>query len=233
MGLADRDYMKERREAERPFAPPPEPAWRITLRHLLWWIAIAYLCFKAVSWWQANRTSPVLPKPAPPVAESASAHESTKSGSIQVPTGGTAPTAPRLRADSGYTASQSSTIAVRRCVLEGRILLTDGECAAGTLRSSVTVHGPPNIADAPQFPLAPLQTAGASSAGQAPYTSAPQPPQVDVAQAQVGQRAACEYHAAAIRAIDARARQAISAWEQDELAARRKKHRDEESRLRC
>jgi hypothetical protein len=56
---------------------------------------------------------------------------------------------------------------------------------------------------------------------------------VDVAQAQVGQRAACEYHAAAIRAIDARARQAISAWEQDELAARRKKHRDEEFRLRC
>ncbi|MEO7641998.1 MAG: hypothetical protein ABIU07_11340, partial [Ramlibacter sp.] len=65
MGLADRDYMRSHRQDEH-FSRHSEPPGTSTLKIVLFWLVIAFACYKAVTWWQQRQApKPVVVKPVP------------------------------------------------------------------------------------------------------------------------------------------------------------------------
>ena len=231
MGLQDRDYMRERREPERVFAPP-EPSLRSSLMSILIWVAVALVCYKAVAWWKeerqrqraATRTAPA-PSPAVP-----------RSDAITAPARVAGPTAspPVYRAPPHQPAPAAalpapSQVTVNRCVVNGRTTFSDAQCGPEAAATRITVNASQNAADglrnAPAVIQAPPRSAMAPPVAHQPAAE----PVNDFAV----RKATCDWLEHAIAAIDAQARQPISAAQQDYLAAERKRHRDEQFRLRC
>lgn len=226
MGTQDRDYMREAKQREQPFTPP-EPTSRSTLYQILCWLAIIYLCFQAFQWWESKRPDPppqpiVLPQIAPTVirhVERASPAERFQPGTTPRDTNAFAVARPRA----------NETI-VNRCVFNGRTTFSDTDCAPGASSHQYTVNGSRNMADGLPNAVNVLRTpSSAVVVSQSEIPSGPPEPALDP----VARKSTCAWLDEAIRSIDSQARQPISAAEQDFLAAKRKKHRDEQFRLRC
>lgn len=227
MGIEDRDYMRSRREWEQPFRPP-ESALRSTLYIILWWTCIIYLCFKAFSWWDKARPNPPRTSFAVPQVSSTARNpekpspvESIQNEASSIHIDVNAPRA---------TAPYANKTMVNRCVLDGRVTFSDTSCARGASSQQVIVNGSQNMADGLRDPASVLRS---SPPATVISQTEPAGSQGDLALDSAARRSTCAWLEAAIRNIDAQARQPISAAEQDYLASKRKSHRDEQFRLRC
>lgn len=217
MGLAGRDDMRsDRRDGH--FSKPSEPTGTSTLKIVLIWLVIAFACYKAVTWWQMRQTpKPVANKVAPQQTNPAPRTDSRLTGNWD-PT--FVPAAPTKRLEP-----QEQTAHVTKCTVNGATTYSDGPCPVNAKVATVKIDRSQNISD------------GARSA-QPPSQPPPQVTQTEQASAQAEtphllKKQRCNYLDEQIKWIDARARQPLSAGEQDWLAARRKEYRDEQFRIRC
>jgi hypothetical protein len=235
VGLADRDYMRERREPGRPAFAPPEPTLRITLWSIVSWIGIAILCFRAISWWNHRHDKPVIPPSSPadvviPVGAQPSERPEPRAAGVS-PNRASVITTP----STTYDEPRSNVTAVKRCVVAGKTTFTDGPCSAEATTSTMTIHTQRNVADSsrsvPVQPPVSVPNVIVNAPPPIVIQAAPQPDPYFVAEQQ--RKAECAFHEESIKSIDIQARQALSGQQQDYLAAERKKHRDEQYRLRC
>lgn len=224
MGVADRDYMHSRRQDEH-FTKHSEPSGTSTLKIVLFWLVIAFACYKAVTWWQQQRQAP-KPVAAKPVPQQPTVTQPRTDARL---TGNWdpafAPAAPSQRSQPREQSRQ-----VTKCTVNGSTTYSDGPCPVDAKAATVKIDRSQNIADSVRIAQAPLQPP-------------PQQPPQQIAQAEqplaqaesphLLKKQRCEYLDEQIKRIDARARQPLSAGEQDWLAARRKEHRDEQFRIRC
>lgn len=227
MGTQDRDYMRERQPREQPFAPP-EPTFRSTLCQVLWWLAMFYLCFKAFSWWESRRPeAPPKPIVLPQVAPTVVRHVDQGALVEQRPQ----PRTPLVINEVNSPPAAAHQTTVNRCVLNGQTTFSDTDCAPGASSQKFTVNSSRNMADGMRDAAVVLRAAPLplTDVSRPEMTSSPAEFALDAA----ARKSACARLDEAIRSIDAQARQPLSAAEQDYLAAGRKKHRDEQFRLRC
>lgn len=224
MGIADRDYMRERRQVEEiRFTPPP--AQRLSfLWMLLVWVGAAFALYKvyekvyeskvhqAPAASQVTKTS----KPAPPTATTSSWQE---------------PQRPVARSQHipAYPAAvppPQEARSVTKCVGNGTTTYSDQGCAAGSVAERVEVNPNRNLSDGlPRSKIDFTPAPTNNPAGELAVANADANPHF--------KKNKCDALEARIRSIDAEARQPQSAQTQDRLAMWRKEARDEQFRLRC
>jgi hypothetical protein len=219
MGLADRDYMRERREKREDFQAwdSPEKSASTTLWCILATLAMAYGGYKAWNWWAASH----LPR----AAVAAPAASSGRSpATLPKLTGDWDGNRPLIPATSRATAAPGTVVI--KCVANGAIsyVASEADCAAQAKAIIVRIDPKQNLSD------------GLPNAEQIIRQPSPHA-QIDVAPAgldpNIQRQALCQAYEQEIKSIDTRARQPLSGQEQDWLAAKRKKARDEQFRLRC
>lgn len=230
MGLADRDYMRERRRpGDRSVFAPPEPTFRSTLQYIWWFVCVAYISVKVLHWWAEKHQPPQAQVPAPVALEKPATQQMAKrypqltgnwdpNRSIPVQT---PPAAPPLNART-----------ITKCVTNGRVTFSDSACEAGASTSQIATSGNRNVVDSTPVivartpPPEPVRQVVANDVSpSAASSTGPDPAAARIAE--------CAFHDQAIQSIDARARQPLSAYEQDWLSGKRKEHRDAQFRLRC
>lgn len=218
MGLADRDYMRSDRE-DGHFSRPSEPAGTSMLKIVLFWLVIAFACYKAVTWWQQRQApKPVITKVTPQQTTPPPRSDPRLKGNWD-PAFVAAP--PTKRPEQ-----QEQPAQVTKCIVNGATTYSDGPCPVNAKVATVKIDRSQNVSDSVRIAQPPSQ----------------QPPQ-QVAQSEqpmsqtesphLLKKQRCDYLDEQIKWIDARARQPLGAGEQDWLAARRKEHRDEQFRIRC
>jgi hypothetical protein len=249
MGLQDRDYMHERREA--PFSPAPQsatPAWLI----LLLVVSVGYATYRGYERWLG-----AAPRSNPSVA-------STSSSDAGHPPAAVSPSAP-------LDPSAVPRPAWSRCELDGKTMYTDGPCPAGASRVVEEASAPQmegsnqtltlyhckgydgrtfwanshcnqhralvdrmvNVpARAPfdqQVAMAEGQRRAVQQAVQQRVPAASPAPNAVVDSS----RAVCDQLDARVRSLDAMARQPQPAAMQDWIRGERQTARDRQFRLRC
>jgi hypothetical protein len=225
MGLADRDYMRDRHRdaigSSRPFGPP-EPSVGLTLWMILLITGLAYGSFKLWTWFNvknspsAAQNSTVTP-PTPP----------SKARTHPGLTGNWDPNREVAATPPVPSQQNSQTHVVIKCIVNGATLYvqSESECTAHAKKTILVINSRQNLSDAVRPPQEttppPIHVVQAAPA---PQTA------VDP---NVHKKALCQSYEEEIKYVDARARQPISAGEQDDLAERRKKARDAQFRLRC
>lgn len=262
MGLADRDYMRDRRaNAEAPFRPPEQSStWFVWI--VLACVAILFLLFKGFAWYEQRLTPSsgnVSVGPArqteepkqvvPPPAAAASLEKTPglgkirrcdRNGAVEFSDvqckGESVVVLERMPAANEFASSQAPQSGSSRN--PGQIFLCRGyddqmfwaqaHCNQHRAHIERIAYVPAGLPFEQQVKLAKQQRAEAQA--RAEPVTAPSLPSVNHA---ANLKQVCSALEEEIRTIDARARQPLSAWEQDALAARRKKARDEQFRLRC
>lgn len=231
MGIADRDYRRERHRKASEHAGrsgPPEPSATSALWNILFFVTIAFLGYKAAAWWDSThakgaRVAPTVSvgpaAPAVPAAPAPQRHVPTvnpsRTGNLD-PNPAIAPRAP----------TAAATTVVIKCVINGVTTYAESEsdCIARAKTTVVTINPNQNLSqglpNAPQIIRRPSPVAQVAAA----------PAAVDP---NVQRQALCQAYEQEIKWIDERARQPLSGQEQDWLAANRKKARDEQFRLHC
>jgi hypothetical protein len=242
MGLADRDYMHERRDTELPrkaFARAPASIFDSTLWAVLIWAAVAALLFTGFAWWEKTRRPP---PPRSVVQQAIPANNQIGRGVSGAVATSASPshdqrvqrqvTQPQAAAGSASALGSSVTMAMK-CKVNGVVTYSDSACA-GRSGTAVPLDANVNVADGlrqPSMGAPRFQTpAIAANMGPAPVEDAGNQA---VAPHAAGTRQACAALDEEVRTIDARTRQALAASEQDYWAARRKKVRDAQFRLHC
>jgi hypothetical protein len=236
MGIADRDYMRDRHRSRNRFAPS-QPAARSTLWTILIFVSLAYAGYKLREWWVIKEqvraaAAERLQAPRPPVQPRARADL----------TGNWDP----ARSVDNLPPRSESTSTVRvilKCVVNGVTLYAESEadCVAQAQRTRIKIDSQQNLSaavpSAQAVALPPPMRQQTTT--QTPLPAPPQPDTQSQFQPQaapdsnVNKQAICGAYEAEIKRIDARARQPLSANEQDWWTAKRRKVRDEEFRLRC
>ena len=217
MGLADRDYMQERRRVGRTL-PPPESSATSTLLLILALLAITYGGYKALTWWTiSHQPTPVTPlAPTPRTHQPAANPNQTNYGVPQsaMPTSAM-PASPRA----------PGTFVIK-CMVNGvtTYAASESDCAANAKSTTVNIDRNQNLADG--LPGAEQIIRRPSPSVQIDSPSAGIDPNIQ-------RRAACQAYEEEVKRIDERARQPLSGQEQDWLAAKRKNARDAQFRLHC
>lgn len=237
MGIADRDYMRERHRKTSEHAgraAPPEPSATLTLWNILFFVAITFLGYKAAAWWDsthtksANRVAPTVSvRPAAatvPAALAVPAPQSHAPAGDPSLTGNWNPNRPMV--PSSPTPTTAASTIVIKCVINGVTTYAESEsdCLARAKATVVTIDPQQNLSDG---------LANAPQIIQRP----PPAPQTDATPAAIDpneqRKTLCHAYEEEIKRIDERARQPLSGQEQDWLALKRKKARDEQFRLHC
>lgn len=126
MGLQDRDYMRERRSAGRPFSPP-KPARTPALTIVLVFVMSLFALYKGADWWLDHRATHMQPVAAMSPAA--------------VPRESDTPPAQRPT-HFAYPAAQEpppeAPRSVTKCVVNGRTSYSDAECPRGAAARIVT-----------------------------------------------------------------------------------------------
>ncbi|MDF2462048.1 MAG: hypothetical protein K0Q43_283 [Ramlibacter sp.] len=215
MGLADKDYMEDREERDYP--GPWGPA-DLSVTYTLWLVlascAIAYTAYKAWDWWVDTHSKRIAP-----VATAAPAFRSP----VTHPSLTEKPQSNRTVVNAASTATGTVVI---KCVVNGKTayVASEADCAAQAKTTKVSVDPRQNLSDG--LPNAEQVIRRPSISGQVEMQIAEPDPNVQ-------RRARCQAYEQEIKLIDERARQPLSGQEQDWLAAKRKKARDEQFRLHC
>lgn len=264
MGLADRDYMRDRHRQparEQPFRPP-QPKTPV-LGILLYFVVAGFLLFKLVGWYQESRA--IKPQTL------------SSTSRVSIPPQDDATPAPRIAPSVSETPSTAATPREKklwRCEQDGQVLYSDRGCDR-----SLATRPPERYEEAPPAPAHPATTRTQiylckSYDGGMFWSSAhcnqqrahieriasvppglffdeqvviarqqrdaalqvienSYVPPVQSAQGPSELKAQCAAIDEAIRGIDARARQPLPGFEQDRLAAERKRLRDQQFRIRC
>ena len=237
MGISDRDYMRERRYGERQHSGrmgPPEPSATLTLWSILFFVALAFLGYKAATWWDsthakgANRVAPTGSiEPAAATAPPALAMPAPQRHAPAVRSSLTSNLDPsRSMTSSAPAPTPAAPTIVIKCVINGvtTYAASESDCHARAKATVVTIDTRQNLSD------------GLSNAQQIIQRPSPGV-QADVASRAVDpnmqRKTLCQAYAEEIKRIDERARQPLSAPEQDWLASKRRKARDEQFRLHC
>lgn len=212
MGAADHDEIRE-----RPLAPPREPGPRlITICASL---AVALALYLAGEVWLRDASTS-----GPPAAPSTPARKLERMAPPAAPvhTPGSA--------DPGPLAQHPGSNAVMKCTAQGRTSYSDDPCPPGATATPVRIQPGLNIA-------APVLAPQPAPSAPPVVVAATQPPQVQLAVAAPPDRSTvrnlCQVLDDEIKHIDAMAKQPQSAETQDNLAARRKRARDEQFRIKC
>jgi hypothetical protein len=220
MGLADRDYMGERRSTRRNPFNPPQPPGTSTVTFILTWLLVAYLLFQGFAWWQNHHTLP-LPTPAPQQAQP----RTPNPGPVLQPE-----PRPRTTYPSALqTPAAPGPTQVSKCVSGGHTSYSQGPCPTGATASTLQLQA---------APAAPTSQAVAVQAPPQPVIVT-QAPQVVIIQNQptvdpnVARLQECKALEAEIVMLDNWARQLLPAQEQDRIRERRRKARDRQFEIHC
>jgi hypothetical protein len=223
MGLADREYMRERARQRPEFQPPPEPSIAV----ILWtFLVLGAIAISIYAGWKSSRHERT--PPAPKVAIVPAPHPITPPQTRSHPelTGNWDPA---RKVEPTPTPAASTHTAVIKCVANGVTLYaeTEADCLAHAKRTVVRIDSSQNIsAPVPTLPPQPVLTAP-------PVRIAAADPPAPTVDPLAQKKVLCQTVEEEIKWIDERARQPLSGQEQDWLAAKRKKARDEQFRLRC
>lgn len=220
MGIDDRDYMHQRRDAmtrwERSLRPR-QPRYRWVFP-LIFWLAVLFAGYTLAERWLEHREQqrvqrhPARAVVAPPV----------RAPLVAPPAPLAPPTVP--------TAPTPRTEQVTKCVAaNGTAGYTDGPCPHGSRSTLVSVQPDVNLADG----LTP--EARAASARNNSALAVAQQQQAERQVVRVGDNTAleCGQLNAQIASIDAAARRPLSGYEQDRLSTERRRARDRQFALRC
>jgi hypothetical protein len=223
MGLADREYMRERTRQRPEFRPPPEPSMAV----ILWtFVVLGAIAIGIYSGWKSSKHErpPLAPKAAIVPAPPATAPPQTRSHPEL-----TGNWDPARKITPAPAPAVSTHTVVIKCVVNGVTLYAENEadCLAHAKKTVVRIDPSRNVSDpVPTLPPQPIPAAPSVQ-----ITAADPPvPTVDPL---VQKKVVCQNLEEEIKWIDQRARQPLSGQEQDWLAAKRKKARDEQFRLRC
>jgi hypothetical protein len=234
MGLSDRDYMRERRKPSEHewLSRLQEPSATSTLYYILFFLSIAFLGFKAASWWESTHPKRRI-QPAPTISIAPAAPAAPAALAAPKPQRHASAVHPNVAGnwDANRRVGPSAptpavTTIVIKCVINGMTTYAESEsdCLARAKATVITIDTRQNLSkglpNAPQIIQRPSP---------APQMNAP-PAAVDP---NMQRQALCQSYEQEIKWIDARARQPLSGQEQDWLAAKRKKARDEQFRLHC
>lgn len=222
MGLADRDYMHERRDGDNKvlhFRPVPKKTSVVTI--VLYLVVTLYLLFKAALWWQDNQlqkrmpASPaaVIPAEVPPKAE---------------PPRTFAPQIPRAAQAEPNQPPAPGTVS--KCVVNGKVTYSDAACPQEAIVGSVKLT-PIHRDTASQKPMAVSSPPVVSQ--QSDAASEPQPTLHAPMQAAPAKTAECRHLDEVVKQIDKQALQPLTLQQQDLLRVDRKKARDRQFFLGC
>ena len=208
---------------DAPFTPPPSSAVPTVLIVL----ALGLMVFAGVrlaGWWPLGTVE--VPASRGAVTEK----------TLQVPSAeATRPAPPTRRepASAGVVPTDATPPAWSRCEIGGRVVYSDTACQGSVVKSS---------SDTTRAALSVVQPGASRSAGSRneavqqalPRATAPSmAPDQDPTTALDTKARDCAYLDARIRHLDALARQALPAGEQDRLRSERKAARDRQFALRC
>ena len=208
---------------DSPFTPPPARAAPTVLIALALGVLV-WAGVRLAGWWPLGTV--VVPASAGAVTEK-TIEEPTAQGARSVP-----PTR-RQPASAGALPTDARQPAWSRCEIGGRVVYSDTACQGSVVKSS---------SDTTRAALSVVQPGASRSAGSRneavqqalPRATAPNmAPDQDPTTALGAKARECAYHDARIRHLDAQARQALPAWEQDRLRSERKAARDRQFALRC
>lgn len=220
MGLDDRDYMHQRRDAVTPWERslrPRQPAYGWVLPLTVWLAVLVAGYAIAERWLERREQQRVQRQPARAiVAPSARPPVVAPAAPPATPTTQTAPT---------YRTEQFT-----KCVSsDGRAGYSDGPCPPGSRATTVNVQPDVNLADgmSPEARAASLRNNSALAIEQQQLAER------QVARSAGNSASECGQLNALITSIDAAARQPLSGFEQDRLSAEKRRARDRQFALRC
>lgn len=219
MALANKDFNHSVESRERGIGPL-EPGIMSTRWIAIFFVVFAFILYMSASWSRQHEP----PRPEAPEVEAApnAQPKSALSGPLlpekQEPQRAAAPPSPQLD-------HQNHITSVSKCVANGITTYTDGPCAPGAKVTTVRASSLHNIADSVRVDPSPAPPPEVIAQAAPPSSQAESPLEL--------KKLRCTHLDERIKWIDARARQPLSAGEQDWLAARRKDHRDEQFRIRC
>ena len=228
MGLADRDYMQERRpRGEGPFTPPPSAGGTPALHIILIWLLVGLVLWTLANWFLTHQRATQRFAAPPPAAQSqpaakAPAPQAAWATEDRYPTN----TQPSRR---NYPAAGNQQVI--KCTAGGKTTYSDAPCPIGALATAVQITQAP--------PVPPQLLRSAPPPNQTPdnwpqqpivIVQAPQAPVVDTtAMRQLG----CKALDDEIKRLDSWARQPNSGQTQDLIRDKRKRVRDRQFEIHC
>lgn len=228
MGIADRDYMRERKEptfeSGRASNSPSKFGKKSGSRSKLWtflvWLSILFVLYRSFLWWetrsQLNRT----------------VNESVEVTTPENPVPADQPKTPQVIQRQRQSPSaaleqiQPDKRDVTKCIVNGKVTFTDNACPAGATATSVTVHTSNVGTVQPSYispPPADSQIAAPTVIQQTTVVN----------QGPSAKEFECPMLTKLIDRIDVLARQPQSAQTQDQLSAERKRRRSRQFALGC
>ena len=228
MGLADRDYMRERRpRRDGPFNLPSSAGGTPALHIILIWLLVGLVLWMGANWFLTHHR--VTPRPAAPPPAAQSQPE------VPAPAPQTAlPTEDRYTAKTqAYRQNNPATSnqQVIKCTAGGKTTYSDTPCPIGALATAVQITQAPPV---PPQPLrsAPPPTQTPANWPQPPIVivQAPQPPMVDLSAIR---QLECKALDEEIKHLDSWARQPHSGQTQDLIRDKRKRARDRQFEIHC
>lgn len=228
MGIADRDYMHERKEPTFEMGRASKSLSRAMnssgLRSKLWmiliWLSILVLLYKSFLWWESSTR----------MSRKFIENVDVAAPVDSVPT--YPPHAPQVikRQEQSPSVSteqfQPDRRSVTKCTVNGKVMFTDNACPSGATETSVTVHTS-NVGT-----VQPSYISPASADAQVAAPSVIQQTTV-VNQGPSAKEFECPILMQLIDRIDVLARQPQSAQTQDQLSAERKRLRSRQFALGC
>ena len=228
MGLADRDYMRERRpRGEGPFKPPSSAGGTPALHIILVWLLLGLALWLGANWFLARHQDTQRLAAPPPAAQS---HPEMKEPAQQA----ALPTADRYPAKTqAYRQNNPATRnqQVIKCTAGGKTTYSDTPCPIGALATAV------QITQAPPIPPQPLRSAPAPTQTPANWPQPPivivQAPQPTMVDPSAMRQIECKALDDEIKHLDSWARQPNSGQIQDLIRDRRKRARDRQFEIHC
>ena len=228
MGLADRDYMRERRpRGDGPVTPPPSAGRTPALHIILIWLLVGLVLWMGANWFLTHHQVTQRFAVPPPTAQS---QPEVKAPAQQA----ALPTSDRYPAKTQayrQTIPAASNQQVIKCTAGGKTTYSDTPCPVGALATAVQITQAPPV---PPQPLrsAPPPTQTPANWPQPPIVivQAPQPPMVDLS---ATRQLECKALDEEIKHLDGWARQPNSGQTQDLIRDKRKRARDRQFEIHC
>ena len=228
MGLADRDYMRERRpRGDGLFTPRPSAGGTPALHIILVWLLMGLLLWMGSNWFLARHgDTQRLAAPSPAAQSQPEVKPPAQQAAL--------PTADRYPAKtqpSHQNIPAASNQQVTKCTAVGKTTYSDTPCPIGALATAV------KITQAPPVPPQPLRSAPSPTQTPATWPQPPivivQAPQTPVVDQSAMRQLECKALDDDIKRLDSWARQPNSGQTQDLIRDRRKRARDRQFESHC
>ena len=228
MGLADRDYMRERRpRGDGLFTPRPSAGGTPALHIILIWLLVGLVLWIAANWFLTHQRATQRLAAPPPAAQSQPAVEAP-APQAALPTEDRYPANTQAYRQNNPAASNQQVI---KCTAGGKTMYSDTPCPIGALATAV------QITQAPPVPPQPLRSAPPPTQTPANWPQPPivivQAPQTPVVDPSAMRQLECKALDDEIKRLDSWARQPNSGQTQDLIRDRRKRARDRQFEIHC